>query len=220
MPRMAAGSESRHNRDMHWEMVEGVPLPRRIGGHPALDFCNTWAGWGAPPAPNREWLREYETFALWTAYAELIDSTDLARLRRGARRDPGQAGRVLADAHRLRTAVHAAVLHPSDVSALGRVTGQVRKAGEVTRLRPGRDGIARWEIPATTGLHLPLLAVARSAGELLTSQDLRAVKSCPGDDCGWLFIDTRGRRRWCSMSSCGNRAKVRAFHQRTSKPGR
>jgi hypothetical protein len=66
---------------MHRVLVEGVALPKRIGGHPALDFCNTWANWGAPPAPNREWLSEYETFALWTAYAELIDSTDLARCR-------------------------------------------------------------------------------------------------------------------------------------------
>jgi predicted RNA-binding Zn ribbon-like protein len=201
---------------MHWVVVEGVPLPKRIGGHPALDFCNTWAGWGPPSAPNSEWLQAYETFALWGAYAGLIDSTDLPRLRRAARRDPDEAMRVLADAHRLRTALHAAVLHPSDVSALGRVTGHVRKAGEVTRLRPGPDGIPKWDIPPSTGLRLPLLAVARSAGELLTSKNLRDVKSCPGDDCGWLFIDTRGRRRWCSMSSCGNRAKVRAFHERTS----
>jgi predicted RNA-binding Zn ribbon-like protein len=213
---MAEHNESRHNRDMHWVLVEGVPLPRRIGGHPALDFCNTWAGWGQPPAPNREWLNKYETFALWAAYADLIDSTDAARLRRTARRKTAEARRMLGEAHRLRTAIHAAVCDPSDLSALSRITGQVRKAGEVSRLRPGPGAHARWEIPPSVGLALPLLAVARSAGELLTSDVLRAVKSCPGDDCGWMFIDTRDRRRWCSMSSCGNRAKVRAFYERNS----
>ncbi|MEP6526888.1 MAG: CGNR zinc finger domain-containing protein [Nocardioidaceae bacterium] len=202
---------------MHWVMVEGVPLPRRIGGHPALDFCNTWAGWGKPPSPNREWLKEYETLALWAAYADLIGAADVVRLRRAAHRHPDEARRLLGEAHRLRTAIHAAVLDPSDISALSRITGQVRKAGEVARLRPGSDGVAHWDIPANSGLHLPLLAVARSAAQLLTSEDLLAVKTCPGDDCGWMFIDTRGRRRWCSMSSCGNRAKVRAFHERSSK---
>jgi predicted RNA-binding Zn ribbon-like protein len=214
---MVKGNESRHNLVMHWVLVEGVPLPTRIGGHPALDFCNTWAGWGEPPSPNREWLSEYETLALWAAYAGLIEPADSARLRRAAGRRPHEARRLLADAHRLRTALHGAVLDPSDISALGGVTGQVRKAGAVARLRSGPGGVIRSEIPASTGLALPLLAIAQSAGELLTSEAVRAVKSCPGDDCGWLFIDSRGRRRWCSMSSCGNRAKVRAFYERSSK---
>ena len=28
--------------------------------------------------------------------------------------------------------------------------------------------------------------------------------------CGWLFLDSSrgGRRRWCSMSTCGNREKA------------
>ena len=35
---------------MSWRLVEGVPLPDAVGGHPALDFCNTRAGWGDPRA--------------------------------------------------------------------------------------------------------------------------------------------------------------------------
>jgi predicted RNA-binding Zn ribbon-like protein len=30
----------------------------------------------------------------------------------------------------------------------------------------------------------------------------------PGVDCGSLFLDPRGRRRWCDMAACGNRATV------------
>ena len=38
------------------------------------------------------------------------------------------------------------------------------------------------------------------------------------EDCGWLFLDTSrsGRRRWCSMQSCGNRAKARRFYARAT----
>jgi predicted RNA-binding Zn ribbon-like protein len=70
---------------------------------------------------------------------------------------------------------------------------------------PGR----RWVIPESAGLDLPALEVARAAGALLASTDLETVGQCPGEGCGWLFLDTRGRRRWCTMAVCGNRAKAR-----------
>jgi predicted RNA-binding Zn ribbon-like protein len=39
------------------------------------------------------------------------------------------------------------------------------------------------------------------------------LKACPRDVCGWIFYD-RSRNsasRWCSMSVCGNRTKLRRF---------
>ena len=59
--------------------------------------------------------------------------------------------------------------------------------------------------------------VARSAADLLTSDLLSRVRRCEDDrGCGYLFIDTsRNRsRRWCSMESCGNRAKARRHYAR------
>jgi predicted RNA-binding Zn ribbon-like protein len=61
---------------------------------------------------------------------------------------------------------------------------------------------------------MPLLAVARSAAELLCEPDRPRVGRCPGTDCGWLFVDRQGHRRWCTMSICGNRAKARAHARR------
>lgn len=42
------------------------------------------------------------------------------------------------------------------------------------------------------------------------------LKACRADDCGWAFYDeARNRSRaWCSMASCGNRAKARAYRSR------
>lgn len=196
---------------MHWVTVDGLALPNSIGGHPALDFCNTWAGWGEPPDPRREWLRSYDHLAVWAGHAGLIGEADVGRLRRRAARAPDAADH-LASARRLRTLLHTAVLNPSDTRALSGVTGFVRRAAEQVRIRPGEP--PRWEIPASVGLALPVHAVAWAAGELLTSERIGTVKACPGDDCGWVFLDRLGRRRWCSMSSCGNRAKVRAHARR------
>jgi predicted RNA-binding Zn ribbon-like protein len=60
-----------------------------------------------------------------------------------------------------------------------------------------------------------LFAVAADAVALLADPgQLGRVHRCPGRNCGWLFLDTSGRRRWCSMDTCGSRAKMRAMYAR------
>jgi predicted RNA-binding Zn ribbon-like protein len=199
---------------VHWVEFDGVRLPKKLGGHVALDFCNTWAGWGEAPAPGREWLSSYDVLVAWARYADLVDSATAERLSSSGHRDPDRARGVLADARRLRRAVHDAALDPGDSSALAVVTRYVRRAGVEVRLRPGAHGPAVWELPPSTGLSRPVLEVARRAAALVTSPEVLDVSACPGDDCGWLFLDRRGRRRWCSMQTCGNRAKVAAFARR------
>ncbi|GAB2686090.1 CGNR zinc finger domain-containing protein [Nocardia thraciensis] len=43
------------------------------------------------------------------------------------------------------------------------------------------------------------------------------LKACRNPDCRWAYYDhSRNRSRtWCSMETCGNRAKVRAFRRRS-----
>ncbi|MBU2491587.1 MAG: CGNR zinc finger domain-containing protein [Bacteroidetes bacterium] len=55
--------------------------------------------------------------------------------------------------------------------------------------------------------------ISLSAAELLTSEQIKRIKQCPGENCGWLFLDTskNGSRQWCDMKVCGNLAKVRRF---------
>jgi predicted RNA-binding Zn ribbon-like protein len=80
------------------------------------------------------------------------------------------------------------------------------------------DGIV-WRWPAASdALEKMLAPIIRSAVELLISPEAQRMKVCPGlGDCGWLFLDASksGRRRWCSMRSCGSRAKMRRYYART-----
>jgi predicted RNA-binding Zn ribbon-like protein len=57
-----------------------------------------------------------------------------------------------------------------------------------------------------------LSTLARDAIDLFGGPLARRVRMCAAEDCGLLFVDTSrpGRRRWCSMARCGNRAKIRA----------
>lgn len=219
---MSKDNESRHNCSVHWIEQDGALLPKRLGGHPALDFCNTWAGWaeevpptGGEPDPKREWLPDYATFAAWAHYAELIDGEQLARLREAAAGHPRKAASVVRQARELRSVVRAAVLDPDDAEALAALNGYAKRAAAASEIVPG-PGAARWVVSEKAGLELPLLAVARSAADLLTSSDVLTACACPGVECGWLFLDKRGRRRWCDMAVCGNRAKV-AAHARRAK---
>ena len=187
---------------MHWIDVDGYRLPRLLAGHPGLELCNTWAGWGEPPAPHREWLRDYDHLVAWAVHAGLIEAA--AAPERGT----GPDG-VLDEVRALRTALHDVLLDPADTAAFAVVARHAERAAATARFVPDPP---RWEL--TPGPDLPLRACARAAAELLASPARGQVRACPGDDCGWLFLDPRGRRRWCAMAVCGNRAKVRAYAAR------
>jgi predicted RNA-binding Zn ribbon-like protein len=61
-----------------------------------------------------------------------------------------------------------------------------------------------------------LSAVARDAIALFTTEDARRLRECASPQCGLLFLDLSrpGRRRWCSSSACGGKARAAAYRQR------
>ncbi|MEA2608960.1 MAG: hypothetical protein QOJ75_1203 [Chloroflexota bacterium] len=64
-------------------------------------------------------------------------------------------------------------------------------------------------------------ALARLADPLvseLTAGQPERIRICASDTCRWVFYDTSrtGRRRWCDMATCGNRAKA-ARHRARAK---
>jgi predicted RNA-binding Zn ribbon-like protein len=100
-----------------------------------------------------------------------------------------------------------------DLRTLNRAIGRAMSHAGLT---PSR-GRFEWSWPeAPLDLDRVSWWVARSAAELLTSPDLTFVRECAGYDCGWLFMDTTKNRsrRWCNMSTCGNRAKGRRHYER------
>ncbi|SER65216.1 Conserved protein containing a Zn-ribbon-like motif, possibly RNA-binding [Gracilibacillus ureilyticus] len=50
--------------------------------------------------------------------------------------------------------------------------------------------------------------IAYDAMKLFAEDKLSNMHRCANPDCVLLFMDTRGRRKWCSMKICGNRKKV------------
>ena len=101
-----------------------------------------------------------------------------------------------------------------DLDALNRA---LARAPARTTLRRDRTGY-QWEVEAKPATALGLLApVLWSAGDLLSGPRLDRVRRCANPQCGWLFLDDSraGKRRWCSMQSCGNRAKARRHYHKS-----
>ncbi|MBX9942674.1 MAG: ABATE domain-containing protein [Reyranella sp.] len=173
-----------------------------------LDFVNTryWRGQDAPT----ETLAAPEDLAAWTA------ANGGARpAKPPARREFERAVELRELIHRLFDA-HAQGKAPAsrDIEALNEA---LAAAPARAALRRERGGYA-WDVDIRSGTALALLApVLWTAGDLLTGPTLGRVRRCANLECGWLFLDSSraGKRRWCFMQSCGNRAKARRHYHKS-----
>lgn len=187
----------------------GAPYWYWLGGRPSLDLVNT---------RRERWRRQVETLCTtadlgaWLRAAGLMASVP-ARIPRS----------VLEDARALREAIDALVVAtldgtraPADAVAL--VDDWLVFAGPRPQLRLGADGLPVLdERPAADSPRRALGVLAQDAASMLGTEEGRArLRICAADDCSARFYDRSpaGRRRWCSMRSCGNAAKARRHRAR------
>jgi len=164
---------------------------RLVGGHLALDFANTIE-------PSREHLAAPSDLVAWGREVGLRGEADASTLKRARelRRTVYEVFRPLAEGRE------------PDADALAALAAFHADAVADARLVPGEGFV--WD-----GDLLAPIAVA--AVDLLRTGPLHRLKVCAG--CPWLFLDTsRNRsRRWCSMSDCGARLKMRRYRARAAR---
>jgi len=189
-----------------------------VAGSLALDFANT-AAWHAAEEPD-DLLCDFAGVVTWATTAGAISEAEARRLPKALLRRGARAQRAYAEVIRLREALYRIFAAAStstdpaedDLAVLNETLAAV-STGE--RVRYTSDGF-RLSWDGEVGLLRILWPIARSAQELLLSDQLARVKECAGHPCGWLFVDTSKNRsrRWCDMSHCGNRAKARRHYER------
>lgn len=81
------------------------------------------------------------------------------------------------------------------------------------RVRFGGERDTRLE-PTAPGVDGALGRILANAFAAMHDGSWTRLKACP--ECGWAFYDSsRNRSRtWCSMETCGNRLKTRAYQRR------
>jgi predicted RNA-binding Zn ribbon-like protein len=183
-------------------------VAHQVGGHLALDFCNT-AGEHLAERPD-ELLRDWESFIRWATQISLIEPESYFELLR--HREP------VAPIIQLREAIYRVGLAVAGIRRTSeRDLALIRRHANARRPEVEfRNNAVRWQ-PAPSHASEQLCAVlASEAFSLLCSPKAARIGICAGGQCGWLFLDeSRGqRRRWCDMNDCGSRAKARRYYEK------
>ncbi|HEY3904183.1 MAG TPA: ABATE domain-containing protein [Streptosporangiaceae bacterium] len=171
-----------------------------VGGHVALDFVNTAEERGH--ADSSDMLRAPADLLGWGERYGLISAPagdgDQAEFQRAI-----EARELLYAVFFARRADELAT--PGQLARLSELGATAYRAGE---LRRDDDGTITWTWDTARLDTIRHIAVT-SAIDLLRAEPSARLKQCPGDHCGWFFLDTtkRGNRRWCSMAECGQDAK-------------
>ena len=172
-------------------------------------------------ADKHHLIAGYPDLVVWSRKAGLLTDHDAGYLIRESTRRPAETAAVFHHAIAFRETIyrffeaiaHGRVPQAADLALLNLARSDALAHSRIHRAsaRPV-DYALDWD--NATALDRMLWPIALSAAELLTEMDMSRVRQCSG--CDWLFLDTSRNhlRRWCSMSACGNRAKVRRFNER------
>lgn len=192
-----------------------------IAGNPVLDFHNT-VEW-PPRGKSNDRLPRPVDLVRWGTERGIVTSDEARRLRSYCIRNGSRSRSELADILRLRDLVHhlfSDLLEgraPADAS-LATLNQHLKKLRSRQRIE-WLHGELRWSSVAGRGTTTIMDRLALSAAELITSEDLKQLRTCANPACGWLFLDTtrNGLRKWCSMSECGGRAKSKRYYESQKK---
>jgi len=183
------------------------------GGHPVLDFVNSVDDWTVAGA--QDYLMTFDDAVRFGEATGLITRGEVTRLERTSA-ELASLKRLRASLERiLRAFLDERKAPPGDVETLRR--GLV-EAAQRTELRQDENGLLSRRVAVeSSGASLLRLRVVDAAVALLSSDALRHVKACP--TCGWFFLDVSKNqsRVWCSMDTCGARAKARRYYRRTKR---
>lgn len=208
-----------------------------------LDFVNTMDDW--TDANSQDYLETFEDATRFAEAVGLITpwearAVERARQARGARAAPGaRETRGARGAPGARGFSRA----NAELTALRQLRGSLERilraslderpapAADVALLRGGFVDAARGtELLAKAGGPLTKriaidsngpaalrLRIVDAAMNLLLSDAMRHVKVCP--TCGWFFLDVSKNqsRVWCSMDTCGSRAKAQRYYRRSKQ---
>lgn len=193
-----------------------------LGGRIAVDFANT----AHPTSGTEGTLDDWPGLVSFLEQAQVISAQRAAALLAMQRTDPQALELLLRKALRLRASL---------VQAFGALVRQesveqacIRVINDLLRVTEGHDELVSedhaWKLRFVARERHPewlLTAIARSAAEIISEGRAAPLRRCANPLCQFLFYDTSrtGRRRWCSMTRCGNRSKVAAFAKRKVRRG-
>ena len=184
-----------------------------VGGNLALNFANTESGRNGPQHLNH--IQSAADIVIWARHAKVIDEAVAITESDSHLFTEGQDLRQAI--YEVSSALAAGKIpSPKLTQSLAKAHGRTLQSATLT----ARDGKYLWTWErAEESADVILGPIAQAAVNLLTTHDHTRIKQCQGKHCGWLFYDStkNNSRRWCDMSVCGNRSKIKALRKRREK---
>jgi len=175
-----------------------------------LDFVNTLDLWPVThdhldsPAAALDWLVDHD----------LMHREARAHLLAQYGASPAIGAEMLARLRRVRQAMRgvieaSAARRPPAATDLDEINRALR-THYVYELVPARDGVSLDHRHQGDPVDGAMARLSESIARELIQGDTLRLRICENPQCRWVFKDTSrtGKRKWCSMRSCGNRAKV------------
>lgn len=197
-------------------MPDSIGARMLLGGRLAVDFAN------APSYPGMA-AREpsWEELVVFLEVSRVVSRERGANLLALPESDPQAAEKILSRAIRLREGLRKAF---EAMVRKERILAEwIAPINEILRITEGHDELtqdgAGWKLGFMAregGVEWLFAAVARSAAEIIVEGSHSRLRVCANPSCSLYFFDASRthRRRWCSMSICGNRHKVSSFAKR------
>ena len=175
-----------------------------------LDFINTLDLW---PVPH-DHLESPEAALDWLVDHDLLHREARTHLLAQFTATPAVGAEILAKMRRVRQAMRgvmeaAAARSAPDPAQLDEMNRALR-THYIYELVPARDGVSLDHRHQGDPVDGAMGRLAESIARELIHGDTSRLRVCENPQCRWIFKDTSrtGKRKWCSMRSCGNRAKV------------
>jgi predicted RNA-binding Zn ribbon-like protein len=187
------------------------PEGPRPGLDAAIDFVNTA---GLSRGKAFEDLTSADDAVHWLHAAGFLShETALAEARRFSA-DPGAAERAVRAARATRAGLRELIDALAEereprADAIAAVNGALR-VEETAQLVPAGMRLRVAFRRSGEPFDQALATIARLVADELSEGRPERFRVCENDTCRWAFYDKSrpGTRRWCEMSSCGNRAKA------------
>jgi len=175
-----------------------------------LNFVNTLDLW---PTPH-DHLDTPQAALEWLVDNDLLHKEARTELLHRYEDSPGAGRAMLARLHRVREAMRSvleatAAHRPPDAADLAEINRTLR-THYIYELVHGPDGVSLEHRHQGDPVDGAAARLTESIARELIQGSAARLRVCENDQCRWVFKDTSptGKRKWCSMRSCGNRAKV------------
>ena len=194
-----------------------------IGNALFLDFVNTQKMRDGQPF---ETLETFADFVAWTIAVELLDEKQGKELFEKWNEDSATAD-FMREAVNFRNLLREMAENIADgkepeASTIKAINDQLKQQSGFTEIEKTEKGFEKnFRVDFSEPAKI-LPPIAESVADFLFYGNFEYLRKCGNSNCVLYFYDItkNHKRRWCSMTACGNLAKASAFYQRKKKSTR